>query len=145
MFNNILLVCIGNICRSPTAEYLFRHKLANKPNITVQSAGTGALVDHPIDEMAGLLLAENGIDASAHRARQLSTQMLVDADLILTMDSSLINNISGFAPQASGKTFLLSKWSNGVPIGDPYRKSREAFEHVYKKIDTFTDDWLKYL
>jgi len=145
MFNEILLVCIGNICRSPTGEYLLKRKLTNKPNLKIHSAGIGALVDHPIDEMAGQLLSENGIDASAHKARQLSTQMLVDADLILTMDHAQIKNINMLAPQVSGKTFLLSKWSNGAEIGDPYRKSREAFEHVYKKIDAFTSDWVKYL
>ncbi|MVF13941.1 low molecular weight phosphotyrosine protein phosphatase [Ketobacter sp. MCCC 1A13808] len=145
MFNEILIVCIGNICRSPTGEYLFKQKLTNKPNVKVHSAGVGALVDHPIDETAGQLLLENGIDAGDHKARQLSTQMLVDADLILTMDSSLIKSINSLAPQVSGKIFLLSKWSSGAAIGDPYRKSREAFEHVYKKIDSFTNDWLKYL
>ena len=145
MFNDILLICIGNICRSPTGEYLFKHKLSEKPNIRVHSAGVGALVDHGIDEMAGQILLDNGIDARAHRARQLSTKMLVEADLILTMDNSLIKNIIHLAPQASGKTFLLSKWSNGAAVGDPYRKSREAFEHVFDKIDAYTSDWVKYL
>ena len=75
MFNNILMVCIGNICRSPSAEYLLKHKLAHKPNITIHSAGLGALVDKPIDPSAGQLLSANGVDASEHRARQLTTDM----------------------------------------------------------------------
>lgn len=145
MFKNILLVCIGNICRSPTAEYLFKHKLANKPGLTIHSAGLGALVDKPIDETAGRILLEHAIDASEHRARQLRSSMLMEADLILAMEAEHLKGISEIAPQVSGKAFLLGKWSQNEKVPDPYRKSREAFDHVYKQIDKFTDDWLKYL
>lgn len=145
MFNNILMVCIGNICRSPSAEYLLKHKLAQKPNIIIHSAGLGALVDKPIDPSAGQLLIANGVDASEHRARQLTTEMLLKADLILVMEQRHIKGVTDLAQQVSGKTFLLGKWSENQPVPDPYRKSVEAFEHVYKQIDQFTDDWLKYL
>ncbi len=146
MFNNILIVCIGNICRSPSAEYLLRHKLAVKnPGINIHSAGLGALVDKPIDDSASALLREHGIDPSGHSARQLNQAMLTEADLILTMESQHIRGISKIAPQVGGKTFLLGKWSDNQPVPDPYRKSRESFEHVYTLLDQFTDDWLKYL
>lgn len=145
MFKNILVVCIGNICRSPTAEYLLKHKLASKSELLIHSAGLGALIDKPIDATAGQLLMENGIDASTHRGRQLRSSILLEADLILTMEQSHIKGINDIAPQVSGKTFLLGKWSQNENVPDPYRKSREAFEHVFKQIDKFTDDWLKYL
>ena len=145
MFNNILFVCIGNICRSPSAEYLLKHKTAHRPGLTIHSAGLGALVDQGIDATAGELLSANGIDASEHVARKLTRDMLVNADLILTMEPRHIKGINDLAPQVSGKTFLLGKWSNNQDVPDPYRKSREAFEHVYKLLDQFTDDWLKYL
>lgn len=145
MFKNILVICIGNICRSPTAEYMLKHKLANKPGLTIHSAGLGALVDKPIDATAGALLLENGIDATPHAARQLRSEILLSADLILAMEPNHLKGISDIAPQVSGKTFLLGKWSNNSAVPDPYRKSREAFEHVYKQIDQFTDDWLKHL
>ncbi|MEX1664439.1 low molecular weight protein-tyrosine-phosphatase [Zhongshania arctica] len=145
MFNNILMVCIGNICRSPSAEYLLKHKLAHKPNTIIHSAGLGALVDKPIDPSAGQLLIDNGVDASEHRARQLTTEMLLQADLILVMEQRHIKGVTDLAQQVSGKTFLLGKWSENQPVPDPYRKSVEAFEHVYGQIDKFTDDWLKYL
>lgn len=145
MFNNILFVCIGNICRSPTAEYLLKHKTAQRPGLTIHSAGLGALVDQGIDPTAGELLTANGVDASPHVARKLTRDMLVNADLILAMESRHIKGINDMAPQVSGKTFLLGKWSDNQDVPDPYRKSREAFEHVYKLLDQFTDDWLKYL
>ena len=146
MFNNILIVCIGNICRSPTVEYMLKHKLAgNKPNITVHSAGLGALVDKPIDESDAALLSEHDINPDGHSARQLTREMLTQADLILTMEQRHIRDINKMAPQVGGKTFLLGKWSQNQEVPDPYRKSREAFEHVYELMDTFTDDWMKYL
>lgn len=145
MFKNILVVCIGNICRSPTAEYMLKDKLANKPGLTIHSAGLGALVDKPIDATAGAILLENGIDPSPHKARQLRSELLLGADLILAMEPSHLKGISDIAPQVSGKAFLLGKWSNNDAVPDPYRKSREAFDHVYKQMDKFTDDWLKYL
>ncbi|WP_269618759.1 low molecular weight protein-tyrosine-phosphatase [Zhongshania sp. BJYM1] len=145
MFNNILMVCVGNICRSPTAEYMLKHKLAHKPNVIIHSAGLGALVDKPIDPSAGQLLTANGIDASAHRARQLNTEMLLKADLILVMEQRHIKGVTDLAQQVSGKTFLLGKWSQNQAVPDPYRKSMEAFEHVYGQMDQFTNDWLKYL
>jgi len=62
-----------------------------------------------------------------------------------TMESRHIRGINKIAPQVGSKTFLLGKWSENQEVPDPYRKSREAFEHVYKLLDQFTDDWLKYL
>ncbi len=121
-----------------------RHKLKGKP-VSVASAGLNALVDKPIETNAGLLLSHNGIDAAGHSARQLRSEYLMQADLILTMDSEMTNAISAMAPQVSGKTFLLGKWRNDSKVADPYRKSLEAFEHVYQAIDKYTDDWLKYL
>jgi protein-tyrosine phosphatase len=145
MFNNILMVCIGNICRSPSAEYLLKHKLAHKSGLIIHSAGLGALVGKPIDSNAGELLLANGVDASTHIARQVTGEMLLKADLILVMEQRHIKGITELAPQVSGKTFLLGKWSQNQPVPDPYRKSMEAFEHVYGQMNQFTDDWLKYL
>jgi protein-tyrosine phosphatase len=66
-------------------------------------------------------------------------------DLILVMDQRHIKDVTDLAQQVSGKTFLLGKWSENQPFPDPYRKSMEAFEHVYGQIDKFIDDWIKYL
>lgn len=144
-FNRILVVCVGNICRSPMAEYLLRHKLAAKPEPSITSAGIGALVDKPADETAQAILAEQGISATAHRARQVDEEMLRNADLILAMEGKHLKRLYEIAPQIRGRAFLLGKWSGDQEIPDPYRQQRPAFEHAYKLIDQATDSWLSYL
>lgn len=144
MFNNILFVCIGNICRSPSAEVMLRRVVAGK-GITVSSAGLGALVDHGIDATAQALLLEQGLDASAHRARQITPALLSAADLVLTMERKHVRRITEIAPQASGKTFLLGKWQQDREIPDPYRQQRPAFEHVYRLMAEGVDSWARHL
>jgi protein-tyrosine phosphatase len=145
MFQKVLVVCIGNICRSPTAEYLFRHRLGEGRSVQVSSAGLGALVGHGVDRTALELLREHDIDGSAHRARQLDRSLLRSADLVLAMERDHVVSITRMAPEASGKVFLLDRWGTGQDIPDPFRQSRPAFEHVYTLIDNSVNSWLKYL
>ncbi len=144
MFQNILLVCVGNVCRSPTAEYLLRNRLPDT-HTGVSSAGLGALDDRPMDATAAELLLEHGIDASAHRGKQLSPEMLRQAELVLVMEKAHAANIARTAPEASGKVFLLGKWLDDRDIPDPYGQQRPAFEHVYQLIDQGVSSWLPYL
>lgn len=144
MFKRILTVCIGNICRSPTAEYLLRQQLKAR-NVQLASAGLGALAGHGMDESALQLLAEHGIDGAAHRARQLTPAMLREVDLVLGMETSHVHAMTRLAPEASGKIFLLDKWLLGRDIPDPYRQQRPAFEHVYELIEQGVHSWLRYL
>jgi len=145
MFNNILIVCVGNICRSPMAEYLLKARLPADSGKQIHSAGIGALVDKPADAIAQELLQEQGIDASPHRARQVTQDMLARADLILAMEDGHLKRLHEIAPQIRGRAFLLGKWQNNQPVPDPYRQQRPAFEHAYKLIDQACDSWLKYL
>ena len=145
MFKHILVICVGNICRSPMGEYLLRHKLRHKPDVTVESAGIGALVGKPADATALELLQEQGIDASAHRARQVTTDMLARADLVLAMEEKHLKHLYQMAPQVRGKAFLLGKWLDNQPVPDPYRQQRPAFEHAFMRIDQATDAWVKFL
>lgn len=144
VFKRILIVCVGNICRSPTAEYLFRHHLS-LAGASIESAGLGALVDKPMDATALKILEENHVDGREHRARQITSTMLRDADLILAMEREHVNSLMRMAPEASGKVMLLDRWMAGVDIPDPYRQSREAFEHVFERIDRAVLAWLPYL
>ena len=90
LFKNILIVCIGNICRSPMAEGLLKQALtaSGKGDCLVSSAGLGALVGRPPDKKACQLMLEKDLDISGHRARQLNKDMIRKADLVLVMESS---------------------------------------------------------
>lgn len=145
MFKKLLFVCIGNICRSPTAELLMRQRLRGREAVEVSSAGLQALVGKPIDPEAAALLRENGIDPDTHVARQATPSVLAAADLILVMEQVHHAKIVREVPQVSGKTFLLGKWRGQQEIPDPYRQHREAFEHVYRLIDDCVGSWAPYI
>ncbi len=139
MFQRILVVCTGNICRSPVAEAMLRRAL---PQREISSAGLGALVGHGVEPTARELAEADGLDASNHRARQLTAEMLQAADLVLVMSDGQRRAIADLAPEALGKTMLLGRWLPDEPeIPDPYRKSREVFEHVHRMLGRATDCW----
>lgn len=144
MFNRILVVCVGNICRSPTAEYLLRARLGVS-KCEVSSAGLSAMAGQVIDPTAGELLRENGVDGRRHHARQVTGEMLRQSDLILTMERAHSAAIARDYPEVSGKVFLLGKWQSDIDIPDPYRQPRYAFVHAYRLIDKCVDGWLPYL
>ncbi len=121
-----------------------RHALQDR-DVEVSSAGLGALVGRPIDPTAQELLAEHGLDASRHRARQVDADILARADLVLVMERKHLKAISEQAPEASGKTFLLGKWQSDREISDPYRQQRRAFEHVYRLMAEGVESWQRHL
>lgn len=144
MFNRVLMVCIGNICRSPTAEVLLRHRLQGK-NVVVESAGLAAVVGHPIDATAQALLNEHGLNGESHVARQIDRAMIDSADLILAMERKHLNAVLQLAPHARGKTYLLGKWQDDTAVPDPYRQSRSAFEQAYQLINSGVSSWAAHL
>lgn len=144
MFDNILMICVGNICRSPTAEALLKHKLGNTNKI-IHSAGLGALAGKDIEPTAREVLLEHSIEPAQHIARQLTSSMLTEADLILVMEKGHANQISNIAPEARGKSFLLGKWNNDIEIPDPFRKPKQAFEEAYDLIEQSLNEWIKHL
>lgn len=144
VFKSILFVCVGNICRSPTAEVVMRHRLAGK-GIKIASAGLQALAGKPVDPMAQEILQEHQLDASSHRGQQVTATLLRENDLVLVMERRHIASITKEFPQASGKTFLLGKWCGDREVPDPYRQQRPAFEHVYALIDECTEAWIRYI
>lgn len=144
MFDSILVVCAGNICRSPTAEYVLKSKLDGK-SISVSSAGLTALVDKPADSVAKQIASKHGVNMDQHLGRQLSSQLVAQNSVILVMEQRHLNDIHSRYPEARGKTFLLGKWIDNAEIPDPYRQSTEAFDHVYALIDSACSAWQKYL
>jgi len=141
MFDSILMVCVGNICRSPMAEGLMRDATVRAgSSMRVASAGIGALVGEPADPMARELLAEQGVDISAHRARQLGAEMVRDHELILVMEEWQRRKVESDFPMARGRVMCLGHWS-GLEVPDPYRQPRAAFEQALEEIQQGLEDW----
>ncbi|WP_434356190.1 protein tyrosine phosphatase [Parasalinivibrio latis] len=140
MFERILIVCIGNICRSPTGERVLR---ALKPEKIIESAGVGALVGKPADAMANQVAGEHSINLEGHEARQLTSELCREYDLILAMEKKHIQAITEIAPEARGKTMLFGQWIGQKDIPDPYRQSKEAFDYAYDLIEQAAKEWAK--
>lgn len=142
MFEKILVVCVGNICRSPTGERLLRDRL---PERRVSSAGISALIDKPADQIASEVAAQHGLSLDGHVARQLTRSLCQDADLILVMEKGHLCAVTAIDPSARGKTMLFGHWLGESEVPDPYRLSREAYEHVYQLLERGADSWVKRL
>ncbi|MBL4249297.1 low molecular weight phosphotyrosine protein phosphatase [Vibrio fluvialis] len=146
MFNNILVVCVGNICRSPSGERVLQTLLPSKH---IASAGIGAeksrLVGKPADEIATQVAAEHGVDLSNHRAQQLTSALCGQYDLILVMEKGHLEVLTAIAPEARGKTMLFGQWIGQKDIPDPYRQSKEAFDYAYNLIEQAAQAWAKKL
>jgi protein-tyrosine phosphatase len=141
-FTHLLIVCTGNICRSPVAAALLKGRL---PQLTIESAGLGALVGNGVDDSARALAEAAGLDVSHHQARQVTPEMIQRADLVLVMSEGQRLAVGKLVPAAIGKTLLFGHWlgegGRGEEIPDPYRKSREAFEHVYRQLERAANAW----
>ena len=138
MIASILVVCVGNICRSPTGE---RGLQARVPDLKLGSAGIDALVGHEADQCAAKVAAERGLSLADHTARQFTVEMANEYDLILTMESGHRRAITKMAPHLSGKIMLFDHWSGGSGIADPYRKPIEFHRKVLDQILTAVDAW----
>ncbi|OYU20403.1 MAG: phosphotyrosine protein phosphatase [Rhodobacteraceae bacterium PARR1] len=136
--DSVLVVCVGNICRSPLGE---RALLARLPHLSVTSAGLGALEGAEADPDAARAAAELGISLDNHRARQWTADIGAAQDLILVMEPEQRSSIAKAHPELSGKTFLLSQWSGGNAINDPYKRSVEMHRAVAKEIIAAADAW----
>jgi protein-tyrosine phosphatase len=144
MFRNILILCTGNICRSPMAEVLLRERLRGQapdavPNVI--SAGTAALVGYPADPFAVEVAQQFGFDLAAHRGQQALTPLLSGADLVLVMERAHADWVHHQSPSLRGRVQLLGRWRE-QEIADPYGRSREVFEACFEQIDDCVADWL---
>jgi protein-tyrosine phosphatase len=103
---DVLVVCEGNLCRSPLAERLLTSRLAGS-EVRVASAGVHAVVGAPMDASAAAELARLGGDPTEFEARQLTTPMANAADLVLTATRAIRGHVVASAPAALKRTFTL--------------------------------------
>lgn len=144
MIRHIIVVCVGNICRSPMAEAVLRNALSGQEEIIVESAGLGALVGHPASDYAVELMDERGIDISSHRAKQLTPELVSKADLILVMESGHRRVIDENDVTARGKVYRLGEWQD-KDIDDPYRQEKTAFIEALADIEKGVASWVERL
>ena len=139
--NNILVVCIGNICRSPMAEYFLKQEF---PHLQIESAGISGLVGHAADDKASLCMQRLGMDMSAHVARKLNAELVKKADLILVMSNNQQKHVEQTWPFAKGKTFRLGHWQS-KNVADPYQHEQAVFDETCQLIQHCIADWKKYI
>jgi protein-tyrosine phosphatase len=139
MAHRILVVCLGNICRSPLAHGIFETLLNN--DFFVDSAGTGAYhIGNPPDSRSIAVAKKNGIDISHQKARQFKPSDFDDFDFIYVMDQQNLTDVSSLARNKNDqqKIQLLCdvEGLGGVDVPDPYYGGEQGFEAVFRLIHT---------
>jgi protein-tyrosine phosphatase len=142
MFDRILILCVGNICRSPMAEAVMRQAFLDRGrDVEVRSAGIGALVGHPAHDNVQLLMGRRGIDVSGHRAIQVNRDILRWADLVLVMEDEHRSALLKREPNMAGKVLLLGHWID-AQIPDPYLEPLPTFEQTLDLVDRAVGSWM---
>ncbi|WP_186121635.1 low molecular weight protein-tyrosine-phosphatase [Burkholderia gladioli] len=141
MMDSILVVCEGNICRSPMAEAMLRQAV---PGRRVASAGLNALVGMPASPYAQEVMRMRGLDVSTHRAQQIGRCLCADADLILVMARGQRLSLESRFPFVRGRVFRLGEHTD-FDVHDPYRQPRFVFERCARLIDLGVSEWSRRL
>jgi len=149
----ILFVCMGNICRSPTAEGVFRHKVVDaglEDNIHIDSAGTIAYhVGHPPDPRAQKAALKRGIDLSTQRARRVTSADFEEFDFVIAMDSDNHYELEAICPaEHEDRLHMFLKFaqnSGETDVPDPYYGGGYGFETVLDLIEDASEGLLQHL
>ncbi|MBL4578103.1 MAG: low molecular weight phosphotyrosine protein phosphatase [Flavobacteriales bacterium] len=146
----VLMVCLGNICRSPIAEGVLRHKAElNGLDYKVDSAGTAAYhVGEQPDPRMQLTAQSHGIDISSQRARQFSIEDFDSFDIIYAMDDSNYRDILSKAETDDERAkvkLLLNEYKPGsdMSVPDPWHGGTDGFERVFQLVDAACDNIIK--
>lgn len=137
--DRILFLCWGNVCRSPLAEgYLAgRLEATGIDDVSVQSAGLGAVADRPSPETAVEAAAAYDVDIADHRSKLACTAQVEASDVVFVMDYYNYYLLVTRYPEAAGRTFFLGALLGdeaSTTIPDPHGKGREAFDDAYAAI-----------
>ncbi len=148
---SVLFVCMGNICRSPTAEAVFRQKVEAaglERTILIDSAGThGYHVGASPDERASRAARSRGYDMSRLRARQVEKADFQKFDYILAMDNqnlSILRKIAGPGHESKARLFMeFSPEHSGKEVPDPYYGGSQGFERVLDMVESASNGLLR--
>lgn len=150
MKTKILMVCLGNICRSPLAEGILKSKVDPK-NIYVDSAGTGDWHIGQLPDKRSIKVAnEHGIDITNQRGRQFSKADFDNYDMIFVMDNSNYNDVMSLARNKEDQkkvNLILNEIfpEENLDVPDPYMGGESGFKRVYDMLDQATDKILEKL
>ena len=152
----ILFVCMGNICRSPTAHAVMQHKIDQQgldDKIWIDSAGTHAYhVGNPADHRAQQEACRQGIDMQGLRARKIAAKDYDEFDYILAMDEDNLELINHYAPdQHKARLLMFLHFANQmhtadrINVPDPYYGGADGFSDVFDLVDRGCDALLEYV
>ncbi len=139
----VLMVCLGNICRSPLAEGILQAKLPN--HFIVDSAGTANYhVGTAPDKRSVVTAKKFGVDISQQKCRQITPSDFETFDYIYVMDASNYKNVLAIAPNEAARQkvkVILNELhpDKNLEVPDPYYGDMQGFEHVYKMLDEVCD------
>ncbi|MEX3979645.1 low molecular weight protein-tyrosine-phosphatase [Paraburkholderia sp. EG287A] len=137
MIESVLIVCEGNICRSPLACAMLARSV---PGINFSSAGTHALTGEGADPLMIELARVRGVELEDHVATPLTDERVRNADLILTMTKLQREHIERAWPFVRGKVYRLNE-TEGIDIVDPYRRHRATFDLAVAQIEHGVAHW----
>lgn len=141
---SLLVVCVGNVCRSPIFEKVLIDKLG-ETNIRVFSAGLSPMVNAPMHEYSKKYLLSLGVKDVEHSSKMLVKKDVVKSDLILVMESTHKQDILSVFPYARGKVFLISHLLDGDDTQDPLKLTYDDYHDVADRIVSCADAWYKKL
>jgi protein-tyrosine phosphatase len=149
---SVMFICLGNICRSPSAEWVFKEKAEAAgllPLLRIESSGTlNYHAGNPADARTVKTASLRGIDMSRHCAQQLTQQHIATFDYLLVMDRMNDETVRKMAPKTAHHKigYFLSYGSlNGQEVPDPYYQGAEGFEHVLDLIENAADGLLAHV
>lgn len=146
---NILMVCMGNICRSPMAEGIARHlaRQAGRDDLNFDSAGTHAYhIGEVPDERAQAEMQRHGLDISDLRARAFRQEDFNEFDVIMVADDHNAENVRAMANNDQQRRKIIkmldSGCGNNENVGDPYYGGEEGFARVYQQLHSALKTYL---